>query len=259
MESPPKVCLRLYTHRPVCVRSTGMKRTRPGDPTRAVAYLRVSTDEQHLGPEAQRMAIGQWAQRAGVQVMAWHTDSGVSGAAELDNRPGLSSVLVDLVTHQAGVLVVARRDRLARDVVVAATIERAAQQRGARVVSADGVGNGDSPADQFMRTILDGAAAYERALIRARTKAALRARRARGERAGEVPWGYGADAQGRLFEDETERAVIARVVALRAEGCSLRAIVRTLDSDGVRSRAGRPLGLTQVVRIVKGGAHESAA
>ena len=228
-----------------------MKRTRPGDPSRAVAYLRVSTEEQHLGPEAQRMAVTHWADRAKVTVVAWHTDAGVSGASTLDERPGLTSVFVDLSAHRAGVLVVARRDRLARDVVIAATIERTAAQYGARVISADGVGNGDSPADQFMRTILDGAAAYERALIRARTRAALRARRARGERAGEVPWGYSATPEGKLLEHEVERAVIERVLALRGEGASLRAIVRSLERDGAVSRSGRPLQLTQVVRIVR--------
>ena len=216
-----------------------------------MAYLRVSTEEQHLGPEAQRMAITQWASRAQVRVVAWHSDAGVSGAAELGDRPALTAAFVDVIEHRAGVLVVARRDRLARDVVVAATIERAALQHGARVVSADGVGNGDSPADQFMRTILDGAAAYERALIRARTRAALRARRARGERAGEVPWGYGATPEGVLYEHPTERSVIARVATLRAGGASLRAIVEALGRDGVVSRSGRALGLTQVARIAK--------
>jgi DNA invertase Pin-like site-specific DNA recombinase len=234
-----------------------MRRTRPGDPSIAVAYLRVSTEEQHLGPEAQRMAVTQWAERGKISVVAWHTDAGVSGAAALDDRPGLTSVFADLATHKAGVLVVARRDRLARDVVIAATIERTAAQYGARVISADGVGNGDSPADQFMRTILDGAAAYERALIRARTRAALRARRARGDRAGEIPWGYGATPEGRLFEHEVERAVIERVITLRNEGSSLRAIVRSLGADGAVARSGRPLQLTQVARIVK--AHKARA
>lgn len=215
-----------------------------------MAYLRVSTEEQHLGPEAQRMAITQWAERAKVVVAAWHSDAGVSGATGLADRPALGAAFNDLVEWKAGVLVVARRDRLARDVVIAASIERAAVQRGARVVSADGVGNGDTPADEFMRTILDGAAAYERALIRARTRAALRARRAKGERAGNVPWGYGATEEGKLVEHDPERAVIARVLELRETGNSLRGIVKALSTEGRVSRAGQPLQLTQVARIL---------
>ena len=102
-----------------------MRRHRTGDPTRAVGYLRVSTDEQHLGPEAQRAAITQWAQRGGITVLAWHVDAGVSGAAGIDGRPALMTALDDLPRHGAGILAVAKRDRLARDVVIAATIERA--------------------------------------------------------------------------------------------------------------------------------------
>ncbi len=94
-------------------------------------------------------------------------------------------------------LVIAKRDRLARDVAVRDD-ERAAKVR-REGPGADGTANGDSPADAFMRTMLDGAAAYERALIRARTKAALAAKRARGERAGAVPYGSARRAKGASF------------------------------------------------------------
>lgn len=229
-----------------------MARVRPGDPSRAVAYLRVSTEEQHLGPEAQRMAITRWAELGKVTVVSWRTDAGVSGAADVADRPSLGAALDDLVAHKAGVLVVARRDRLARDVVIAATIERTALRCGAKVQSADGVGNGDAPADAFMRTILDGAAAYERALIRARTRAALKARRAQNKRAGAVPWGYDADAEGTLRDNAAERDVVERVISLRAGGSSLRGIVKALADDGARSRSGNSLQLTQVARILQG-------
>ena len=49
------------------------------DQSRAVAYLRVSTEDQALGPEAQRAAIEAWAARQGVQVLSWHLDQGVGG------------------------------------------------------------------------------------------------------------------------------------------------------------------------------------
>jgi DNA invertase Pin-like site-specific DNA recombinase len=52
------------------------------------------------------------------------------------------------------VLVVARRDRIARDVVIAAHVERFVVSNGARLVSAAGEGNGDSPADAFVRTVI---------------------------------------------------------------------------------------------------------
>lgn len=219
------------------------------NPTLAVAYLRVSTDRQELGPEAQRASIETWAAAHGVTVVAWHCDAGVSGGSDLDARPELAAALGALKAYRAGILAVAKRDRIARDVAVAVAIERAVDRAGARIVSADGVANGDTAADAFLRTILDGAAEYERALIRQRTKAALRAKRARGERAGNVPFGFTADASGTLAPHEGEQAIIGHVRALRASGLTLRGIVAELSRVGFVGRTGRPLALRQVARI----------
>lgn len=228
-----------------------MPRTaRPGNPAVAVAYLRASTVEQSLSPEAQRSQIEAWAAREGVEVAAWHVDAGVSGGSDLAERPALVAALAELRAHRAGILVVARRDRLARDIAVAATIERAAGACGAKVLSADGTANGDTPADAFMRAMLDAAAAYERGLIRARTKAALQAKRARGERAGTVPYGYTADVDGKLVWNEAEQGVIAVVKELRAAGLSLRGIVAELARRGIVSRSGRhPIALPQIAKL----------
>jgi DNA invertase Pin-like site-specific DNA recombinase len=229
-----------------------MRRARCGDPSLAIAYQRCSTEDQRLGPEAQRATIAAWAARSSVVVAEWFTDAGVSGGADVADRPGLMAALQALREHRAGVLVIAKRDRLARDVVVAGLIDRAVEATGAHVVSADGCGNGDGAADAFMRTILDGAAAYERALIRSRTKAALAVKRARGERAGAVPFGYRlADDSAHLEPEPGEQMVIARVRELRAAGISLRRIVADLAAAGIVGRTRRPLGLTQVARIAE--------
>ena len=229
------------------------RRTKQGDSRIAVGYLRVSTDDQKLGPEAQRASIEAWAAREGVQIAAWHADQGISGASAIEARPALTAALASLREHRGGVLVVAKRDRIARDVVIAAMVERASAATGARLVSADGTGNGDSPADAFMRTVIDGAAAYERDLIRARTKAALAAKRAKGEKlGGRAPFGYQVrryNGTKVLEPHANEQAVISQVRAMRAEGVPLRTIVSRLSELGVTSRTGKPLALTQVARI----------
>ena len=226
------------------------KRVRLGSSSVAVGYLRVSTSAQELGPEAQRAQIEAWAAREGVTVVAWHVDSGVSGASAIEDRPALGVALAALREYNAGVLVVAKRDRIARDVVIAAMVERAATAAGARLVSADGTGNGSSPADQFMRTVIDGAAQYERGLIRSRTTAALAAKAAKGERTGEVPYGFRVAADGvHLERDEAEQAVLSAVAELRAAGMSQRAVARELTGRGLLSRAGKPFGQTQVARM----------
>ena len=231
------------------------KRVLPGDPKTAIAYLRVSTDRQDLGVDAQRAAIEAWAAREGVTIAGWHIDQGVSGGAELDDRPALVSALADLRVAGAGVLVVLNRSRLARDSGVAIAIERAVKACGARVRSADGVGDGESATDVLVRRIMDAVAEHERALISLRTKAALAAKKARNGRAGTVQFGYRVVAvQGEtevLEPDPEEQAVISTVRTLRAEGVSLRTIVARLEAEGFRSRTGTPLGLTQVARVAR--------
>lgn len=219
------------------------KRNRTGSPTVAVAYLRVSTDDQRLGPEAQRGAIEQWAKRNGVTIVAWHTDQGISGGAELDDRPALQSAIDSVEEHGAGSLVVAKRDRLARDVVLAALIERLAEKAGARVVSAAGEGGDESdPSSMLMRRMVDAFAEYERALIRARTKAALAVKKAKGERTGTVRFGYRLAEDGRALErDEREQSAMARARELRSQGVSIRGIVGKLADEGVTGRTGKPL------------------
>lgn len=228
-----------------------MKSATPtSDPAIAVAYLRVSTEDQSLGPEAQRATITAWAARQGVRVAAWFTDRGVGGGKPVEERPELLAALDALRTHGAGLLVAGKRDRIARDVVIAATVERLVLNVGARVVTADGVSADDTPEGMLMRTLMDAFASYERALIRSRTRAALAVKRARGERlGGDLPIGYRAEG-GRLVADELEQAVLSRVREMRGRGLSIARVAAVLNAEGVTIRGGRihPTTISRVLR-----------
>ena len=231
-----------------------MPRRRPAlDARRAVAYIRVSTEDQAHGPEAQRAAILRWASAAGVEVVAWAEDLGVSGAAPLDRRPGLCAALEALTVEGAGVLVVARRDRLARDVAAAAMIDALCARAGARVSSAAGEGEGDDPAALLMRRMVDAFAEYERALIRARTRGALAGMRARGLRTGACPLGTAPGPEGRLVVDVDEARAVELLTQLRRDGLSIRAIAAELDARGIPARGGR-WHPTTVARVLRRGA-----
>ena len=123
----PRTVPRPLTHSTTCPMMLVMgKRIKSGAPKVAVAYIRVSKDEQKLGPEAQRASIEQWAARDGVSVVSWHVEH-VTSVAPIDARAGLVEALSALKAHSAGVLVVAKRDRIARDPGLAASIEHAAR------------------------------------------------------------------------------------------------------------------------------------
>lgn len=222
----------------------------------AIAYLRVSTDQQTLAQ--QRDAIEAWAAARGVRIAEWFEDEDVSGAAPLDQRLVLLDAVAALRASKAGLLVAWKRDRLHRDVGVAVGIERLVADAGARIETADGVDSSDTPEGQFLRAMLDAAAQYERALICTRTRAALRAKSKRNEVVGGIPFGYAADhgpkrrGKGRgvriaglegvkrlLVPQPHEQQALELMRRLRAAGRSYRAIVAALELGGHRPRGKR--------------------
>ena len=135
---------------------------------RAIAYLRVSTDQQAesgLGLEAQEAAVRSAASRLRLDVVRVFVDGGTSGKLGIEDRPVLLEAVAAL--RRGDVLLVAKRDRLGRDVIAVALIERLVAKRGASVVSAagEGTGNGDDPSGLLMRRLIDSFAEYEAALI----------------------------------------------------------------------------------------------
>ena len=124
------------------------------------------------------------------------------------------TVLLDALAALArgDILLVAKRDRLSRgDMMTTAMIEAAVERAGARIVSAAGEGTeSDDPASVLMRRIVDAFGEYERLLIKARTRAALLAKKARGERYGQVPYGRRLAGDGiRLEADPAEAETVA--------------------------------------------------
>ncbi len=201
---------------------------------KTLAYLRVSTEQQTqsgAGLDAQLDACT----RASGPLSAVYRDEGVSGKTGLDKRPALLELIAEL--EKGDTLIVAKRDRLGRDPLAVAMIEAAVSRKGARIVSAAGEGtDSDSPTDILMRRMVDAFAEYERLVIGARTKAALQAKKVRGERTGSIPYGYRCDDGTNLIPDADEQDIIQQVQLLQTEGLSLRAIATRLETAGRRSR-----------------------
>jgi DNA invertase Pin-like site-specific DNA recombinase len=201
-----------------------------------VAYLRVSTDEQVLGMDAQRAAILIWAERQGISVVAWHEDLGVSGGAELEKRPGLLCALSAVAALRAGALVAHKADRVARDVYVSELVKRELRGMGASLALVEGI-SGDDPFSEMAATVMDAAARLERRLIGARTKAAMAVKMAKGERVGSVRFGYRLAPDGAHLEpDPREHVAMLRILDLRRQGFGGRRIAATLAAEGHQPR-----------------------
>lgn len=202
-----------------------MPGTSPAADSRTYAYLRVSTDEQAtsgLGREAQLARIRAEVDRRGWTLADVIADDGVSGGTDPDERPALGPLLARLTPGD--VVVVAKLDRLARSALAFLDLADRAESEGWSLVVLDLGLDMTTPMGRFTATILAAVAELERSLISQRTREALAAKRARGERVGR---------ERQLCDD-----ALARIVSLRADGLSLRQIARTLEAEGIRTATG---------------------
>lgn len=224
--------------------------------SRVVAYLRVSSVgqvEDGAGLEAQLDACTAWATARGLELAEVHQDAGVSGAKQPHERPGLMAAIAAL--EPGDTLLVYKRDRLARDMMASLLADDLVKRQGAKVVSTQGeASDDDTPTGQFIRTVLDAVAEYERAMIKARLMAGRNAKKARGHKTTRIiPYGFKADPadESRIVKDEHEQAVLADMATLRAAGMSLRDIAAELAARGLMARNGKPFAAKVLADLLK--------
>jgi site-specific DNA recombinase len=209
---------------------------------KAIGYIRVSTQGQvddGVSLEAQKSRIEAWCLANNYELAGVFSDRGISGAVDIDKRPGLLSALDAAKSHKADSLIMVKRDRLARDTLVAGMVERLFSKLGTKVITTDGAGNGDNPEDVLLRGIQDVFAQYERMLITFRTKAALAHKKAKGERVGTIPYGFSVADDGIvLVEDIQEQSILKDIQSLRRDGYKLREIAEELNNQGLLTRRG---------------------
>jgi DNA invertase Pin-like site-specific DNA recombinase len=217
----------------------------------AVSYIRVSTQGQGrsgLGLEAQRDAIDRFAVAEGFEIIEWFEEIETGkGADALERRPVLSGALAKARKLKAPV-VVSKLDRLSRDVAFIAGLMA---QRVPFIVTELG-----ADADPFMLHVYAALAQKERALISARTRAALLAKKAAGAQLGNrsnlveaQKMGAAANA---LSADAFAANVLPFIKALQASNVkSLRAIAEALNARGVRTARGGAWSAVQVKRVLR--------
>lgn len=220
---------------------------------KAIGYLRCSTDEQtkRFGLEVQEQAVRAHCRDAGLRLVAVERDEGESGSNGLDTRHGLARALATLEAGEADVLVVARLDRLARDLLLQETVLEQLRAHGRQVVSvAEPDVVSDDPTRVLVRHVLGAIAQYERGVIRGRMLAGKQAKANRGGYVGGAPR-FGRRAHDReLVVDPDEHATLQRMVELRADGMSLRSIAERLDAEGRKPKRGTRWHPTTVARAL---------
>jgi DNA invertase Pin-like site-specific DNA recombinase len=216
----------------------------------AVAYYRVSTRQQQrsgLGIEAQRAAVGRFAEAENIRIIAEFVEAETGkGADALDRRPQLAAALAAARAGKCCVLV-SKLDRLSRDVAFVAGLMA---QRVPFIVAELG-----RDADPFMLHLYAALAEKERRLISERTKAALAIRKASGSKLGNRSNIHQAGEAGRatLIEaaDDHARTLLPMLRTLRAEGAiTIGAITRSLNERKIRTQRGSRWHVSSVANLL---------
>jgi DNA invertase Pin-like site-specific DNA recombinase len=224
-----------------------------------VGYVRVSTStqvEDGQGLDVQKATIRAWCKANGNKLVAMLADEGISGAKELEDRPGLADALDLVRSRKAQGIVVPRLDRLARDLIVQETILAEIRRIGGEVFSTSPAeasylsDDPDDPSRKLIRQVLGAVSEYERAMVVIRLRNGRRRKAQMGGYASGAPV-FGFEARdGDLIESPDEQLTIQRIAELRASGASLRKICSILESEGRRSKRGSTTWQSMAVKRV---------
>ena len=202
--------------------------------TRALAYVRVSTEDQATngnGLDAQRATVTAEAERRGwdVTLVSEHgSGKHVNGA--------LRDCLDQLAQGRADALIVAKLDRLARSTLHASAILNLAKEQGWDLVICDLGVDLSTPQGRAMANMLATFAEFERDMISQRTKEGMAAAKAKGAHIG----------RPRLASS----AVVNDIVTRREQGQSFNAIARDLSQARVLSPQGQATWQPSTVRRI---------
>ena len=204
-----------------------------------VAYYRVSTKKQGasgLGLEAQREIVQQHLNGGDWEIIGEFTEM-ESGKRADRYRPELKKAR-DLCDKTGATLVVATMDRLTRDVHFLTTMIK----NRSKFVIADMPGFGNPADTRWQLTSLANNAEYEAAKISQRTKAALKAAKARGTVLGSPTPEIGSKlGTKRVIENADAYAaeVMVVIAELQKYGCdTLQKIANGLEARGIETVRG---------------------
>lgn len=207
----------------------------------AIGYIRVSTEEQAqsgLGLEAQERILRAYCEAKEVPLDDVLVDAGYSGK-DL-NRPGIVELLRRVREGRVTTVVTVKIDRLSRRVIDTLNIVETLRQHDTAIVFVQEAIDTTAAAGKAMLTVIAAFAEMERNYISERTRSALAAKKARGERLGNPAFG--------TLQGEDRVRHVAR--ELRDQRLSLREIATELSERGFEPRRAATWSPEMVRRLV---------
>jgi site-specific DNA recombinase len=149
-------------------------------------------------------------------------------------------------------VIIAKLDRLTRSVKDLCSLLELFEKRGVALVSVAESLDTASAAGRLVVTIIAPVSQWEWEAIGERTRDALWQKRRRGERVGNIRFGFRLSPDGKHVEpDPGEQGVLTEIRHLRQSGHTLRGIAASLNRQSLRTRRGSAWRLEHVARIIK--------
>src|SRR5436853_193858 len=160
-------------------------------------YMRVSTKGHGQTTDTQAVALREYAERRGFDVVGEYRDEGISGSK--DSRPALDKLMKDARTRHFDVVIVARFDRFARSVSHLLRALEEFNHLGINFVSLSESIDTSTPMGKMIFTVLGAVAELERNLIKERVHMGISRARKEGKQLGRPK---------RIFDREKARTML---------------------------------------------------
>jgi len=224
--------------------------------TRVLGYCRVSTEGQNgadsFGLETQRDAIIKYCTANGLELVQIFEDPALSGSLEALDRPGLRALLETV--QEGDKVIVARLDRIARDLYLSLWVEKEIRKAGAELISTSEPYRWNDPTQKLLLNIIMSFAEFERSLITSRLSSGRKTKARQGGYAGgKAPIGYRANKGDKVLQlDEEKAGTVKRVFELRGSmpNASLQKLADILNAEGHTTKEGKQFYPMQVKRIL---------
>lgn len=216
-----------------------------------IGYIRVSTDGQasddRYGLEAQREDIIKYCKANDLNIVRWYSDEGESGAKY---RPGFDEIVYgDINNPPYEAVVVAKSDRVARDINIYFYYQGALLRKGIELISiCEDFGQFGVFANMLKAFTLT-CAEMERDNITKRTKAGRAVKSSKGGYSGGRPaYGY-TSVGGKLVVVPEEAEVVREIFNLKNFGLTYREIAKILKHKGYKTRKDKDFAASTIQTI----------
>jgi DNA invertase Pin-like site-specific DNA recombinase len=220
---------------------------------KAIGYVRVSTDKQADGGvslEAQAEKIRAMAVVQGAELLEVVVDAGES-AKSLD-RPGMQRLLALVDARKLDAVIISKLDRFTRSVKDLAELLERLERRSVALVSVADSLDTHTAAGRLVLNIMVSVSQWEREAIGERTRDAMQHKRSKGERVGNIPFGFQVAADGVTLEPSAaEQSILDRMRELKSIGFTTREIAAELNRQGCLTRRGTLWRHQYVASILK--------